>query len=284
MTIPSFPAQAGAPYRTSAIITAYDYIKVLAVILMMCDHIGAFLFPHVEILRVLGRLCVPIWLFLIGYARSRTIDDRLILCAISVSAMTYVCYGYVEPLNILWTIIIVRILLKGTIAWISQDLTHLAFATTIFFALTPFTRMFFEYGTIAFIFAIWGHITRNGFSIYSARWSGQAYGFIAMTTYLLIEQIAFDFDLSLLPFLIIGSIFVYCLLTLYFPRNRIGWMPFSLNTQKTLSWIGHNTLYIYVGHLAVIFIIALFFYPCLIADVCIPRLVKDGIDLTVLLP
>ena len=50
-------------------LTSYDLLKSLAVILMICDHIGYFFFPEEMWFRTLGRLCLPIWFFLIGYAR-----------------------------------------------------------------------------------------------------------------------------------------------------------------------------------------------------------------------
>ena len=272
------------PETSKPIVTPYDYLKTLAVILMLCDHIGAFVFPDIDILRVLGRLCVPIWLFLIGYAHTRTINDRLILSAIAVSAMTYVGFGYIEPMNILWTIILVRLLLPHLIRALHHDVGQLVFATIVFIALAPFTRHVFEYGTMAFVFALWGHISRNGFSVYGGRWTGQLYGLCALACYTIIEFINFSFEMTLLPFLVVGMMFIYCLISLYFVRGRVGWVPFSQNAQKVLYWIGHHTLEFYVAHLAVIITFSLFFYPCHIEAACVPRLLKDGIDLTAILP
>lgn len=270
------------------IITPYDYLKTIAIALMICDHIGAFIFTDIEVLRVLGRLCVPIWLFLIGYARSRMIDDRLVLSAIGVTAMTYVGYQYIEPLNILWTIIAVRLTFPYVLRVLDHDTGQLIFASIVFIALAPFTRLVFEYGTMAFVFALWGHVSRNGFSVYGGRWIGQLYGLCALICYTVIEFVAFGFNPALLPFLVVGMMFVYCLISLYFVRGRIGWVPFSRKMQKTLYWIGHNTLELYVVHLGVIFIISWFFYPCWIQAACIPSLFKDGalngIDLTAFLP
>lgn len=268
----------------SFVVTPYDYLKTIAIALMICDHIGAFVFLDINILRVLGRLCVPIWLFLIGYARSRIIDDRLILGAIAVSAMTYIGFGYIEPLNILWTIIVVRLSLPYVLRLLDHDTGQLIFASIVFIALAPFTRLIFEYGTMAFVFALWGHISRNGFSLYGGRWTGQLYGLCALVCYTIIEVIAFGFSLALVPFLIIGMIFVYCLISLYFVRGRVGWVPFSQKTQKILHWVGHHTLEIYVVHLVILFIISWFFYPCWIKSACIPDLLKDGIDLAAFLP
>ena len=58
-------------------ITSYDMLKTAAVVLMIIDHIGYFFFPEMPIFRALGRLCVPIWMFLVGYARTREISREL---------------------------------------------------------------------------------------------------------------------------------------------------------------------------------------------------------------
>src|SRR5690606_37314896 len=145
---------------------------------------------------------------------------------------TYAGFGYIEPLNILWTIILVRLILPHLVRLMDHDTGQLIFATVVFIALAPFTRSVVEYGTMALIFALWGHVSRNGFSLYGGRWVGQLYGLCALTVYTAVEFTAFDFDLILLPFLILGMIFIYCLISLYFVRGRVGWVPFSQNTQK----------------------------------------------------
>lgn len=53
-----------------------NQLKLLALITMTLDHIGLQLFPQVEILRILGRLALPIFAYMIAegchYTRSRT--------------------------------------------------------------------------------------------------------------------------------------------------------------------------------------------------------------------
>ncbi len=41
-------------------------LKVIACVTMLCDHVGAYLFPEVRILRIIGRLAFPIFAFFIA--------------------------------------------------------------------------------------------------------------------------------------------------------------------------------------------------------------------------
>ena len=43
-----------------------NQIKILACIFMLIDHIGFFLFPEIEILRIIGRLAMPLFAFFIA--------------------------------------------------------------------------------------------------------------------------------------------------------------------------------------------------------------------------
>ncbi len=52
------------------------YLKWIAVILMIIDHIGFFLFPQYRILRIIGRLSFPIFAFLIANGYKYTRDKK----------------------------------------------------------------------------------------------------------------------------------------------------------------------------------------------------------------
>jgi len=43
----------------------YDYLKVFAIIAMIIDHVGYYLYPELEVLRWIGRFAFPIFLFLV---------------------------------------------------------------------------------------------------------------------------------------------------------------------------------------------------------------------------
>jgi hypothetical protein len=47
-------------------------LKIIAILLMLTDHLGAALFPKVTILRLIGRLSFPIFAYLIAIGYSKT--------------------------------------------------------------------------------------------------------------------------------------------------------------------------------------------------------------------
>lgn len=72
----------------------YDTIKLIAIILMLIDHIGALFFPQTILLRIIGRLCMPIFAFCIaeGYKNSKDKKNKVVFFKNSYSA--YEIYLY----------------------------------------------------------------------------------------------------------------------------------------------------------------------------------------------
>ena len=66
-----------------------NQLKILAMVAMTLDHVGAFLFPHTLWLRVVGRLAFPIYAFMIaeGCRHSRSLPKYLL----SLGAMAALC-------------------------------------------------------------------------------------------------------------------------------------------------------------------------------------------------
>lgn len=149
-------------------ITSYDLLKTLALILMIIDHTGHFFFPYdartnnVEVVwfRVLGRFCIPIWFFLIGYAQTTAIPKRLWVCAGLVTLSAMVSGGTIFPLNILFTIIAARYVRDGVARKALESPEHMR---GIFFLLllgTLPSSLMFEYGSIILFFVIFGQMRR----------------------------------------------------------------------------------------------------------------------------
>jgi hypothetical protein len=144
-----------------ATLTSYDILKTVAVVLMVVDHIGAYYMPENLWLRLIGRLCVPMWFFLIGYARSRDISWQLWLGAAIVIASDFITGRYIFPLNILVTILMVRIVIdlymKGTM---KNTLLFWTGALVLTCLIVP-SMTLMQYGTLGLLLAVFGWLIRN---------------------------------------------------------------------------------------------------------------------------
>ena len=72
-----------------------NQLKLIALISMTCDHVGIQLFPNVLILRILGRLALPIFAYMIAegcqYTRNR---KKYLLRMASLAAVCQVVYFF----------------------------------------------------------------------------------------------------------------------------------------------------------------------------------------------
>lgn len=148
-------------YRYGKDPTWYDIIKAAAIVLMVVDHIGSFFMPELQWLRGIGRLSMPLFLFLVGYSLQYKLDKTLLLFACVIVVCDITLGRNVLPLNILFTIVFVRMAL-GTIAknpeWINNyrlmiGLCALFWLSTVFLV---------EYGSSAFFIGVAGYYARKG--------------------------------------------------------------------------------------------------------------------------
>lgn len=268
--------------RSPLTLNPYDILKCAAILLMLCDHIGAYLFPYDEIWRVIGRLCVPIWLFLIGYARSRRIDAPLVLAAAFLTTLHYFVQHEFNALNILWTIILLRLTLNPLMRWIGSSENRLYFITFAFVPLAIITRFAFEYGTMAYIFGIWGYISRNGFTDREGNPHKDmplVYGLLAVALYGAIETMAFEFNPWHITLLVTGLILVYLGLAFYLPSGITTGSKLPAFLRGGMAFLARHTLGFYVIHLTILLLIYAILCHCTAACLCMPF----GIDPTSLL-
>jgi len=142
-------------------ITSYDLFKLFAVLTMVIDHFGIYFFPDELWWRTIGRLSFPIWLFLVGYARSRDISPRLIGGAAIVFASNIFAGMGLIPLSILVTIIVVRLALDPLMKILSKSPQHLWIGSAALLVVALPSFIVFEFGALAFIFAVFGYLVRH---------------------------------------------------------------------------------------------------------------------------
>lgn len=66
-----------------------DRLKIIAVFAMTIDHIGAYLLPHITVLRIIGRIAFPIFAFMIAEGCVHTGNKKRYL--INMASLAAVC-------------------------------------------------------------------------------------------------------------------------------------------------------------------------------------------------
>lgn len=142
-------------------VNSHDAIKLIALIGMTVDHIGAYLLVDELWLRALGRITIPVWFFLIGYARGDRITLSLMIGATLALAMSAITGFALLPLNVLFSIILCRLALQlcQSRGWITRYPAELVALSIALFLPTMFL---FEYGAVGIGFALLGRMLREG--------------------------------------------------------------------------------------------------------------------------
>lgn len=250
-------------------LTSYDLLKTIAIILMVIDHIGFFFYPDESWFRVLGRLCVPIWFFLIGYARTREIPLRMYIAIGILAASSMIVGGQLFPLTILVTLMIGRRFID---TWMGAGRKGGEALAGLFFMLALLgmpSGILFEYGTFGLLFTVFGAMCRYR-QDYPELEKGESFDkqifyFAAASflTFIVLQaapmKVLTGFQFSVL---LGGMIGIYYILRRFQPAelpNISNKLPGFI--KKTVQYTGRRTLEIYVAHLVAFKLAALHTQP-----------------------
>ncbi|PCI57060.1 MAG: hypothetical protein COB36_01970 [Alphaproteobacteria bacterium] len=245
-------------------LTSYDLLKALAIILMVTDHVGHHFYPDEMWFRIFGRLCVPIWFFLVGFAKTTELPKRFWVGGLIVAVSGIVAGQYLLPLNILFTIIVLRYLRGGLVknALHSPDTLRGIFFIILFMGLP--TSIFFEYGTISMLFVLFGYIVRNKEEVYQTIEPQYVKIFVLISffAFFLVEGInlpAVSPSQALVLFLGLAGVGV----TLWNFRPAVyidAPHHMAPSVIAVIQFMGRRTLEIYVAHIVVFRAISMVLY------------------------
>ena len=239
--------------KTSLNLTSYDLLKALAVLLMIIDHIGYYFYPEEMWLRVIGRFCVPIWFFLVGYARSRDLSP-LIWIGAGILILASMGAGQpVFPLNVLGTMILIRLVIDPVMKATTRNAEAFMAFSVILLALALPTYYLTEYGTQGLLLAIFGYIVRHkpqipGFGENISLING--FCMFTIFTFTGLQALTFGFNAP--QFIVLGAgIAVVCLVLTGFRPVEFPKLTQSLPVflVAPVQFLGRWTLEIYVAHL-----------------------------------
>lgn len=243
-------------------LTSYDFLKSLAVITMIIDHIGYYFFPEQIEWRIIGRTSLPIWLFLIGYARSREISSLMWLGAGALIISDLVVGMPILALNIIITIILVRLVLDGTIEFALMGRQNM-FLIIMALGITVLPTVFlFDYGTQALLFAMFGYMVRHQSRLRFSNEMIILFMGVAFTIYVSYQKLIMGMDTTE-AFTMGAGVFLICLMLTQFRSKEYPEITKKMPTVLTspIKIMGRYTLEIYVMHLLLFKAIGLLYFP-----------------------
>lgn len=225
---------------------------------MVIDHTGHYFSPEEPWFRIIGRLSVPIWFFLIGYARTRNVPWIIWGGGVVLTISAIATGQTIFPLSILFILGLSRLMIDEIMRRALRNYEALAGMFFLLLLLSFHSAALIEYGTVGVLFVMMGYLRRHqgdltlkpyiwwlfsagvscAYIMHQALWMG------GMT----LEQILFFF-FGMAGFCLVFSIFK--------PLQFEG----SYFLRPILQITGRHTLVIYIGHLLLFRVIALIFFP-----------------------
>ena len=233
------------------VVTHLDIIKTFAVIIMIIDHIGFYFFPDQEWWRAIGRIGMPVWFFMVGYARGRDIPNKLLIGALIIVGADFILFRSVFPFNALITIIILRIVIEYVMNFILK--TRYIFILSVFILVFAFviTNMIVEYGSLALLYAMLGYFTRHKGQIINNTFFNKidyiGYCIYTFLIFCILQNAKFHFSeiqfITMSLFTMVMMLVLTNMKPMTFPEIQ------DLSLKRFLQFCGRKTLEIYVGHL-----------------------------------
>lgn len=246
-------------------LTSYDLLKSLAIILMIIDHVGYHFFPDEAWFRVMGRLCLPIWFFLIGYAETDKVPKTFWIGGVVLVISALISGQYLFPLNILFTMAALRLYRSAVVQHSLYSPETLRGMFFILFFLGFPTALLVEYGATAMLMALVGYIARRRETIYERIPKHYVLMYVTASFaifYFVLGTAIPNLNAVQALFLMVGFAMVGVMLwkfqpVVYEDSSRLMAPSFI----KLFQFMGRRSLEIYVVHLVIFRFVAMYMYP-----------------------
>jgi len=235
------------PRSSARAVTTIDAWKLAGVVFFLVDHYGLFFDSGDNWWRLFGRLASPIFFFLIGFARSRTVPLSWLFFGAVLTAADYLTSEGLHdtPVDILINFALLRLALPTIEAHAMPYPTRLAALTAVSIAVIPSLDPILEYGGEGWLWTLLGlsHrllLERGGADAF---WRRDALALAAAGAYVVREISDYGFDLfqALLLAVMIGRLVA---LLLEFRRAELDWRP-PRPLADLLAFAGSRSLEIY---------------------------------------
>lgn len=230
-----------------------SFLKILALLLMLTDHLGASLFPRIPELRVIGRMAFPLyaWCLVVGSVMTRNpVKYGLRLLGLAVVSqplyMMALNHSWTE-LNILFTLLIALIAIQGIRAkWMGSQI----WIPALCYVLLGWIHV--DYGWRGLTFILLLYLTRQSKSGLITAYLAYALFWGASSS--AVNQL-FGYPLAFLEWPGIGQA-----LSAFFRLQGMVWLSIPLIAGKTHShlqipkWMGYG---LYPAHLVLLIVLKL---------------------------
>jgi peptidoglycan/LPS O-acetylase OafA/YrhL len=237
-------------------LTSIDMMKAVAVVLMVIDHVGWLLFPDIEWFRVLGRLCVPLWFFLIGFARTRDIPTRWMVGGIILLISSLLVGLPPLPLSVLFTMALTRLCIDWFWRVVKDNPIYFWWFVLLLVFAGYVTNMVVEYGSMGFLLACCGYAVRNRVEVDDAlgqtmhRTVPEVLMMAVLLAYGFLETLSFGFSIVAVMVLAAGLLGEYLVLQNFMPKTFAG--TAGKGHTALFQFLGRYSLEIYVIHVLIL--------------------------------
>jgi uncharacterized membrane protein len=226
-------------------INQYDVLKLVALLAMTIDHVGAYLLPDMLELRVIGRVAAPIFCFLIGFNGSYRFRSELLIAAVAMSVADTLLDGSLVPLNILWLVLLIRVALQWLDAHPTQPLNEITLLVASVVVALP-SNAVVEWGSATIAWALWGRAVRQ-----QAGRKATAYGMLGLLLMILLSWAQFPFTPAQTAAMIV------LLFGVYLALQKISLKEYKVQSRVLRAFSRHALSY-YIAHKTVLMVIARF--------------------------
>lgn len=245
----------------------YDYLKIIAIVTMIIDHVGYFLYPEELRYRTIGRIAFPLFFLLIGRNKSSKIATSLIIAAVLVQGTLWflsITQWYdLWQLNILPAAIITKLALQYipvlakyiarvtkrdriTISsHVSQETISIVGWSTVMIAcllLVPYTHTRIDYGSIVLSTAIAGKLFRE----YHKQWQSLLVPIVLCFWWRIIINQAFPLEQHQ-RILVYGARTLSIVAIVFMSRNNVVIRTHTMR-DKLMLWCSNYAVHIYILH------------------------------------
>lgn len=227
-----------------------DIWKTVALGLILVDHIGHFLADGWPILRVIGRLGVPIFFFMIGFARTRSIPLRWLVLGAVLTGVDYLWTGALTKtqVNILFNFALIRLALPLVETHVIRDRWRIAAFLLAMLALMPIVNPIIEYGSEGWLFAFVGLLHRQIIQAGAGMQRNRdASGLFALGVYVMTEARDYTFNATMTTLLVLGVAILAAVMH-DFRRGVSSWQP-GPGLAGILRFCGRHSLEIYAAQI-----------------------------------